>query len=124
MSEAPRPWDYSAPTVLDLPNYSSTLTFPEGDMMNSRYLLAIAQSIVVAVSCGCASGPNIAPPEVPQALRPPAGQALFIETLASGVQIYECAPKTNQPTTFEWTFRAPEASLPYTATYYFYRVAP
>lgn len=80
-------------------------------MMNSRYLLAIPQSIVVAISCSCASGPTIAPPEVPQALRPPAGQTLFIEALASGVQIYECAPKTNQPSTFEWTFRAPEAAL-------------
>jgi Protein of unknown function (DUF3455) len=78
--------------------------------MNSRYLLAIPQSMVVAISCGCASGPNILP-EVPQALRPPAGQILFMEALASGVQIYECAPKTNQPSTFEWSFRAPEAAL-------------
>jgi Protein of unknown function (DUF3455) len=80
-------------------------------MMNSRYLLTLAQSAVVAIASGCASGPTVAPPEVPQPLRPPADQTVFIEALASGVQIYECAPKADQPSTFEWTFRAPEAAL-------------
>src|SRR6185369_7855855 len=51
------------------------------------------------------------PPNVPPALRPPAGQTLFLEALATGVQIYECAPKADAPATFEWAFRAPEASL-------------
>lgn len=36
---------------------------------------------------------------------------MFLEALASGVQIYECAPKADQPATYEWAFRAPEASL-------------
>src|SRR5258705_2737363 len=80
-------------------------------MMNSRYLLAIAESAVVASSCGCAISPNDAVPEVPRALRPPAGQTVFVEALASGVQIYECAPKADQPSAFEWSFRAPEAAL-------------
>ena len=79
--------------------------------MNSRYLQAIAQSAIVAISCGCASGPSIAPPEVPQALRPPADQIAFVEAKASGVQIYECGPNANQPSMFEWSFRAPEAAL-------------
>jgi hypothetical protein len=80
-------------------------------MMNPRYLLAIAQSAVVAIACGCASAPVVAPPEVPQALRPPPGQTAFVEALASGVQIYECAPKADQPSAFDWNFRAPEALL-------------
>jgi len=80
-------------------------------MMNARHLLAIAQSAVIAISCGCASSPKIVPPEVPQALRAPADQTVFVEALASGVQIYECAPKADQPSTFEWSFRAPEAAL-------------
>jgi hypothetical protein len=60
---------------------------------------------------GCASGPAVTPPEVPAALRPPAGQVVFLEALATGVQIYECASKPDQPATYEWTFRAPEAAL-------------
>ena len=52
-----------------------------------------------------------APPEVPANLRPPAGQVMFLEALASGVQIYECAPKADQPAAYEWAFRAPEAPL-------------
>ena len=80
-------------------------------MINSRRLLALAQSAVIAISCGCASSPNVVPPEVPQALRAPTGQTVFVEALASGVQIYECAPKSDQPSTFEWSFRAPEAAL-------------
>src|ERR1700755_2032435 len=80
-------------------------------MMNSRYLQAIAQSVIVASSCSCASGPFVAAPDVPLALRPPADQTVFIEAKASGVQIYECAPNANQPSMFEWSFRAPEAAL-------------
>lgn len=52
-----------------------------------------------------------APPDVPPNLRPPAGEVLFLEALASGVQIYECAAKADQPTAYEWAFRAPEAAL-------------
>jgi len=78
--------------------------------MASNPVLAIVFSAVLAATAGCASGPP-APPEVPGALQPPAGQALFLEALASGVQIYECAPKADQPSTFEWAFRAPEAAL-------------
>lgn len=79
--------------------------------MKNRYLLAVAHSAVAAVATGCASGPVIAPPEVSQALRPPADQSAFVEALASGVQIYECVSKPGEPPTFEWTFRAPEAAL-------------
>ena len=60
---------------------------------------------------GCAGGPVATPPEVPANLRPPAGQLLFLEALASGVQVYECAPKPDQPSSYEWAFRAPEAAL-------------
>lgn len=57
----------------------------------------------------CSSAPTIAVPNVPDALRPPAGQSVYLEALATGVQIYECSQKTDS--TYEWTFKAPEASL-------------
>jgi hypothetical protein len=63
------------------------------------------------VLSACASEPTLAPPKVPDALQPPAGQSLFLEALANGVQIYECTPKANPAGSYEWTFRAPEAVL-------------
>jgi hypothetical protein len=60
------------------------------------------------IMTGCASQ-QLVPPEVPSALQPPAGQSLYIEALATGVQIYECSQKADS--TYEWIFKAPEASL-------------
>jgi Protein of unknown function (DUF3455) len=62
-----------------------------------------------ALVAGCATSPHLAQPEVPPVLRPPTGQTLYLEALATGVQIYECAQKTDL--TYEWAFKAPEASL-------------
>jgi len=55
----------------------------------------------------CASAPT--PPQVPDNLKPPAGQEFVMEALASGVQIYDCAAKADGSS--GWVFRAPEASL-------------
>jgi hypothetical protein len=63
-----------------------------------------------ALLAGCGSS-RVKPPEVPSQLKPPAGQEAFLETLAKGVQIYECVPKAREPGAFEWVFRAPEATL-------------
>jgi len=41
----------------------------------------------------------------------PQAQTVFLEALATGVQIYDCKAKPDQPSTFEWVFRAPEATL-------------
>ncbi|MFG6488902.1 DUF3455 domain-containing protein [Roseateles sp. BYS78W] len=56
----------------------------------------------------CATAPM--PPQVPGALQPPAGQTLYLEALARGVQIYDCAAKPDG-SGLAWTFRAPEANL-------------
>jgi hypothetical protein len=48
---------------------------------------------------------------VPDNLRVPATQTLSLETRATGVQIYDCKPSKDDPTRFEWVFRAPEAEL-------------
>jgi hypothetical protein len=75
----------------------------------------------VALSCvllaanltasGCANRPITAPSEVPATLRPPAGQVVFLEAFATGVQIYECTSKPDEPSTYGWVFRAPDAAL-------------
>jgi hypothetical protein len=83
----------------------------EDDAMNSRCMQAVAPFALIATLGGCASSPALTPPEVPQALRAPADQTLFAEAKASGVQIYECAAKADDPSKFEWAFRTPEAAL-------------
>jgi hypothetical protein len=55
--------------------------------------------------------PATALPDVPATLRPPAGQVVYLEALATGVQIYQCTSKPDEPSTYEWAFRAPEAAL-------------
>src|SRR5664279_4260093 len=52
-----------------------------------------------------------AAPMVPDTLKVPAGQNLALEAHAVGVQIYDCKASKDDPTRFEWTFRAPEALL-------------
>lgn len=53
----------------------------------------------------------LAAPDVPAALRVPAGQAVFLKAFAKGVQIYECAAKADLPSTYEWKLTGPEATL-------------
>ena len=79
--------------------------------MRSPHVNALTLWSAVLVATGCASRPAVVPPDVPAQLRAPADQSVFLEALATGVQIYECAAKPEQPSTFEWIFRAPEAAL-------------
>ena len=62
-----------------------------------------------ALLVACASSPYPAAPTVPPSLQAPAGSTLYLEALASGVQIYECSRKPDS--TYEWAFKAPEATL-------------
>ena len=63
----------------------------------------------LAILAACATTQPLPPADVPAALRPPAGQSLYLEALATGVQIYECSQKPDSA--YEWVFKAPEASL-------------
>jgi Protein of unknown function (DUF3455) len=49
-------------------------------------------------------------PTTPAEIAVPAGNALFMEVLANGVQIYTCKAK-DDGTGYEWSFTAPEAML-------------
>jgi hypothetical protein len=67
--------------------------------------------VAALAATACSAPPTRPAPNVPESIRAPASQVLFWEARATGVQIYECAARTDQPATFEWTFRAPEANL-------------
>jgi uncharacterized protein DUF3455 len=85
-------------------------------LTTSALLLAVGHSFATD---GAPGGPPPAPykvlatdlPDVPATLRPPAGQVVYLEALATGVQIYQCMSKPDDRSTYEWAFRAPEATL-------------
>ena len=56
-----------------------------------------------ALLAACASSPYPAAPTVSPSLQAPAGSTLYLEALASGVQIYECSRKPDS--TYEWAFK-------------------
>lgn len=49
--------------------------------------------------------------KVPASLTPPGNAVFLFELEAKGVQIYACEAKPEAPTTYAWTFKAPEATL-------------
>src|SRR5262249_24652825 len=48
---------------------------------------------------------------IPERLKVPATQALVLRAHATGVQIYECDARNDDPTRFEWIFKATRAEL-------------
>ena len=79
--------------------------------MKKRYVLAISMVSIVVLLAGFSTVKAGTMPEVPEALKAPATQVLSLETQAAGVQIYECKVSKDNPTRFEWVFKAPEAEL-------------
>lgn len=79
--------------------------------MNPSVLPAMACMLAATGISGCASGPSAEPSVIPVALNPPAGQVLFLETLATGAQVYECAATAGTSPGYAWRFVAPEATL-------------
>jgi hypothetical protein len=59
----------------------------------------------------CAGGKNLKRDDIPPALHVSQGQQLALKVHATGVQIYACQPNKDDPTRFEWAFKAPEAAL-------------
>ncbi len=66
---------------------------------------------VLALAALAAQAPLLGAKAVPVALTVPSDQVLAFELQATGVQIYECRATKEDPTRFEWVFKAPEADL-------------
>jgi len=73
------------------------------------FKLAFRTLLSLALVACAATTPHA--PEVPAKLSVPAGNKLAVEMHASGVQIYTCQPKKDDPSQFEWAFKAPDARL-------------
>jgi hypothetical protein len=76
--------------------------------MKTQTVLAMA---LAALGAGGAAAETGTSPSIPENLGAPATETLALETAAKGVQIYECSARKDEPTRFEWTFKAPEADL-------------
>jgi len=50
-------------------------------------------------------------PAIPERLKVPTTQVLSLQAQATGVQIYECDVRKDDPTRFEWIFKTTEAEL-------------
>lgn len=65
----------------------------------------------VATLAACGLPFAVAQTPVPETLQVPEGQQLLMEVAATGDQIYVCQAQADQPSTYEWTLKAPEALL-------------
>jgi hypothetical protein len=79
--------------------------------MKRQTVIAVTRMSFVALVAGCATSEVGAADSVPESLRTPANEVLSLETAATGVQIYECNARKDEPTRYEWIFKAPEADL-------------
>ncbi|HEU5296811.1 MAG TPA: DUF3455 domain-containing protein [Burkholderiaceae bacterium] len=66
-------------------------------------------AFLATLFAGCAGSPPAAIPSVPASLQAPPGSHVYLEALATGVQIYECSARPDS--TPEWAFKWPEATL-------------
>lgn len=79
-------------------------------MQQARAGLSLLFFSLLAVACG-GGHPARAPDPVPDSLRPPGGELMTLKAHAKGVQIYSCRPAKDDPSRYEWSLVAPEATL-------------
>ena len=81
-----------------------------GSVMTTHGLsTAQATSLFALVlACATASAQSLA---VPDNLKPPSTEVLFLAVSAAGVQVYQCDASKDDPTKFEWVFTGPVADL-------------
>jgi hypothetical protein len=77
--------------------------------MHSSLHAALAAAVLLAAGCSVLQPPMPAP-DVPDKLKPGAGETLTLVVPARGVQVYECRLKADA-SGHEWVFVAPEAEL-------------
>jgi hypothetical protein len=80
-------------------------------MKQTLFFVACLWAAGWVLSAGAEPSERISPPETPDSIRAPATDSLSFAANAKGVQIYECRAKKDDPTKFEWVFKAPEADL-------------
>jgi Protein of unknown function (DUF3455) len=77
--------------------------------VNHRSWLLVGS--LFAISSVISVRAQVPPPQVPDNPKVPDGQAVLLKALGKGVQIYTCKARADDPSKFEWSFKAPEANL-------------
>lgn len=77
--------------------------------MSSR--IALVKLLALALLAPSNTVVQSAPTALPDNLKVPGHGVVTFEAHATGTQIYACAPQANDPSTFEWTLKGPEAEL-------------
>jgi hypothetical protein len=73
-----------------------------------KQLIAAIMAGLPLVSLAAGTGTGVS---IPQKLRASPGEVRSLETMATGVQIYECGIAKEAPGQYQWVFKAPEADL-------------
>ncbi len=68
----------------------------------------ISRSIILGAGLAVA---QMAPPQVPDNLKPPATEAILLMASGKGKQIYACQANPQDNTKFEWVLERPQADL-------------
>ena len=79
----------------------------------NRSFAVLAASTVLLTACGTmqGGGSTFSQTNLPDAVKVPAGQKAFMETVGVGELTYECREKQQGAGQFEWTFVGPVATL-------------
>ena len=77
--------------------------------MTTSTLRAAAAAALLASPLLIRAQSTVAPPQVPDAIRAPAGEAVVLRLHALGAQIYTCAKSPEGKV--QWTLKAPDAQL-------------
>ncbi|WP_437278789.1 DUF3455 domain-containing protein [Sorangium sp. So ce375] len=72
---------------------------------------APSQTTPATEPAATAGVPKLAPPETPDAIKAPSTANLVLKASAKGSQIYVCGKKKEPKAKFEWTLKAPDATL-------------
>jgi Protein of unknown function (DUF3455) len=75
----------------------------------SRVRTRLLQIAVLVGVATYANGQKVSPPDVPEQIKPPAGEEVILQAHATGSQIYVCQQGTDG--NYNWALKAPEAEL-------------
>jgi hypothetical protein len=67
--------------------------------------------LLAGAALGLAGAPPAKVPELPSAIRPPAGAVLLLRVRAEGYQVYQCKARPDNAAEFAWALKGPDAVL-------------
>ena len=79
--------------------------------MKNTFLAIMLFGALAVLTSGHAADSSGTTPVVPEAVRVSPNEVLLFTAMARGVQIYVCKASKDDPTKYDWAFKAPEADL-------------